>query len=556
MDAFSDPSIERVVVQSSAQVGKTEIANCVIGFFIDHDPSPILIVEPTIDVGKSWSKDRLTPMIRDTKCLSKKVADVKSRDADNTVLHKSFHGGHITIAGANSAASLRARPIRIVLCDDIDAFPASAGSEGDPVSLAAKRTTTFWNRKIGLFSTPTDEGASKIEAEYLKSDRRKYYVPCPHCGEFQLLEFPWIKWPKDEPQNAHYECRFCEKVITDHDKSRMILHGEWRKHAPDVKRIAGFWINELYSPWVSFAEVAQKFYAAKDDVQTLKVFKNTSLGESFKQLVAGTNPGQLVRAKSTFEPQSLPREAVALTCGVDSQLHGFWHVVRAWAADMRSWLIDYGFLKTEAELNDLIFNKSYHYAEGGGSLNIWRVARDTGGTKGYESEISMTEDAYWWIIKNAGRGAQLYATKGSSSNMNVRFRLGEPLLKTQSGRKLPDWFRVVSINTDAMKDYYHYGIDQAINNGPNALFLHNKTGQDYFKQIAAEEKRVNKQGVAEWVRINKENHLFDCEVLAISLAQPQWVGGGVNLFRTGSNGAGTVNQTHGRRRVISSGVEI
>ena len=81
MDAFSDPAIERVVVMSSAQVGKSEIANNVIGFFIDYDPSPILVVEPTIDVAKSWSKDRLSTMIRDTPCLTKKVADTKAPTA-------------------------------------------------------------------------------------------------------------------------------------------------------------------------------------------------------------------------------------------------------------------------------------------------------------------------------------------------------------------------------------------------------------------------------------------------------------------------------------------
>ena len=187
MDAFSDPSVERVVVMSSAQIGKTEMMNCVIGYHIDHDPSPMLIVEPTLEVGKAWSKDRLSTMIRDTDCLRRKVSDAKARDSGNTALHKTFIGGHITIAGANSPASLRARPIRIVMSDDIDANPASAGAEGDPVELAVKRTTTFWNRKIGLFSTPTDEGSSKIEAEFSKSDQR-------HCIVTRTADHQVRRW--------------------------------------------------------------------------------------------------------------------------------------------------------------------------------------------------------------------------------------------------------------------------------------------------------------------------------------------------------------------------
>lgn len=531
MDAFSDPSVERVVVMGSSQFGKTEILNNVVGYFIDHDPSPMLIVEPTIDVGKSWSKDRLSSMVRDTKCLQSKVADVKSRDADNTVLHKMFHGGHITIAGANSAASLRARPIRIVLCDDIDAFPPSAGSEGDPVSLAVKRTTTFWNRKIGLFSTPTDEGSSKIEAEYGKSDQRKYYVPCPHCNEFQLMTFDNVKWPKSEPWNAHYECAVCGGIITDQDKARMILYGQWRKGAPDVKKIAGFWINELYSPWVTFAQVAEKFYASKKNPRELKVWTNTSLGEVWKQVTISVKSDELMKAKCALKPQTVPKDAVALTCGVDQQLSGYWFVVRAWAANMTSWMIHYGFLPTEQDLDNLIFNTSYP-TEGGKSMPIWRVARDTGGTKGEGNVISMTEDSYWWIVKNWGRGAQLFGTKGASRGMATRFKVGEPLLQTPSGKSLPAWFRIISIDTDVMKDHFHYGLQQAVINGPGAFYLHSDTSVDYFRQITAEEKRINgKTGVEEWVKRDKMNHLLDAEVLCVSLAQPQWIGGGVNLLR-------------------------
>lgn len=552
MDAFSDPVIERIVVMSSAQIGKTEIMNCAIGYYIDHDPAPMLIVEPTLDVGKSWSKDRLSTMIRDTPCLTHKVSDVKTRDSGNTTLHKAFHGGHITIAGANSAASLRARPIRIVLCDDIDAFPVSAGSEGNPVELAVKRTTTFWNRKIGLFSTPTDQDASKIEAEYLKSDQRKYYIPCPHCDEYQILEFKYIKFPKGEPEKAHYECRHCGKVISDADKSRMIHRGEWRKHAPDVKRVAGFWINELYSPWVTFGEVATKFYKAKDDKMMLKVFINTSLGESWKQVVKKSDDSEIYKAKCDLAPQTIPPDAVAITCGIDQQMVGYWFVVRAWARDMTSWLIHYGYLPTKEDLDNLVFNTQYPYSDGSGFLPIWRVARDTGGTKGKESETSMTEEAYWWIVRNAGRGPMLFGTKGSSSHMSGRFKVGQPLLKTPSGKHLPEWFRVIEINTGAMKDYYFYGVEQAANRANNALYLHGETEENYVRQVTAEEKR-SVDGEEKWVMIRKDNHLLDAEILCISLAMPQWVGGGVNLM-----GKPKHDPTHHKptgRRVISAGVE-
>ena len=194
MDAFSDPQYSEIVVMSGSQIGKTEIINNIIGYFISHDPAPILCMQPTLEMAQTWSKDRFAPMLRDTLVLKELVKDPRARDSNNTILHKTFAGGHITMAGANSASSLASRPIRIVFMDEVDRFPASAGSEGDPVALTKKRTTTFWNRKIIMTSTPTVKGASRIEQAFSESDQRKYYVPCPECGEFQILYWANTQW--------------------------------------------------------------------------------------------------------------------------------------------------------------------------------------------------------------------------------------------------------------------------------------------------------------------------------------------------------------------------
>src|SRR3990172_3045650 len=187
MDAVSDPPIQTVVVMSSAQVGNTEIINNVIGFHIHQAPAPILIVQPTIEMAEVWSKDRLAPMLRDTPVLKGLVKDPRSRDSGNTLRQKSFPGVQIAMAGANSAASLASRPVRLVGMDEVDRFPPSAGTEGDPVKLAIKPTPNFWNRKVILTSTPTTKGASRIEAAWEESDQRIYEVPCPVCGSFQVL---------------------------------------------------------------------------------------------------------------------------------------------------------------------------------------------------------------------------------------------------------------------------------------------------------------------------------------------------------------------------------
>jgi phage terminase large subunit GpA-like protein len=202
MDAISDARVETVVVMSSSQTGKTEAQLCAVGYHIDQDPAPIMVVMPTERDAETWSKDRFSPMARDTPCLAGRIADPKSRDGTNKILHKRFPGGHLTIVGANAPSGLASRPIRLLFCDEVDRYPFSAGAEGDPVNLAKKRTVTFWNRKIVLVSTPTIRGASRIETAYEESDQRQFWVPCPCCGTEQVLTWGQVRWDKAPGRHA------------------------------------------------------------------------------------------------------------------------------------------------------------------------------------------------------------------------------------------------------------------------------------------------------------------------------------------------------------------
>ena len=251
MDSINDPAITEVVVMSCSQIGKTEILLNAIGYYIHYAPAPILIVQPTLEMARAWSQDRLAPMIRDSNILKAKVADVKSKDSGNTVLHKVFEGGHITACGANSPASLASRPIKIVLCDEIDRYPPTAGSEGDPVMLAKRRSATFWDSKLVLTSTPTVKGASAIESAYEDSDQRLFYVPCHKCNKKQTLKWSQVKWEKDKPETARYICEHCEKKWTDVERVANISKGKWKATQLFNGR-AGFRLNGLYSVWVQW----------------------------------------------------------------------------------------------------------------------------------------------------------------------------------------------------------------------------------------------------------------------------------------------------------------
>lgn len=386
MDALSPYSpCERVVVMSSSQIGKTEILNNFVGYIIDRDPGPVLVVQPRVEDGKSWSKDRLAPMLRDTPCLRGKVADVRSRDANNTTLHKRFPGGHITIAGANSAAGLAARPIRYVLLDEADRYPASAGTEGDPVSLAIKRTATFWNRKIVMVSSPTVKGASRIEAAWLQSNRQSFWVPCPDCGHLQILRWPQLEWPDADPAAAAYRCEHCGALIPAYRKAWMLARGEWRPANPKAK-VAGFWINQLYSPWKEWGETAAEFLEAKESPETLRTFVNTALAEPWDDEAHTSVDLATLLARREHYAAPVPAGAAVLTCGVDVQADRLELELVAWGRGEESWSIEYRVIPGDptgaavwAELDEYLQRQWRH--ENGNILPISACCIDSG----YES---------------------------------------------------------------------------------------------------------------------------------------------------------------------------
>ena len=340
MDCFSS-GVSRIALMCSAQVGKTEMLNNVCGFHIHQDPAPLLMLQPTIEMAETWSKDRLAPMLRDTPVLKDQIGDPRTRDSGNTILHKRFPGGHITAVGANSPAGLASRPIRIVLADEVDRYPPSAGAEGDPLSLAVKRTTTFWNSLVVEVSTPTIKGLSRIEREHENSDQRVYMVPCSYCNHPQRLLWKGVRWPDGEPERAAYHCEECDRPWTESDRHRAVKLGQWTVTNP-AGRFPGFHISELYSPWSTIPKIAVSFIEAKKSAETMRVWVNTVLGEPY-ETDAEVIDYHMLSDPSRLEMwgEKLPLKCLLVTVGVDVQDDGF-HIERvAWAVDEESWSVDY-----------------------------------------------------------------------------------------------------------------------------------------------------------------------------------------------------------------------
>lgn len=510
MDAASDPDVDVVVAVCSAQVAKTETLLNVVGYHMDLDPAPMLWIAPTLEMAEATSKDRIAPMLRDTPALRGKVADARARDSGNTLLHKTFPGGHLTLAGANSPASLASRPIRIVLCDEVDRYPHSAGTEGDPVNLARKRTATFWNRKVVLVSTPTVKGHSRIEAAYEESDRRRYYVPCPDCGEEQVLLWPQVRWPEGRPEEAAYCCVECGALWDDATRMRAIRKGEWRAEG-EFKGTAGFWLNQLYSPWCRLGEAAREFLSAKRSPETLQVFVNTVLGESWEDQGQRIDPAGIMGRLEDWGPHpAAPAGVLVVTCGVDVQDDRIEVERVGWGLDDESWSLDhrifYGDPASPAVWRDLDgYLLEQSATKDGRTLRVMATAVDTGG--------HHTQAAYRFCRERFGR--RVYAIKGVAGE-------GKPVWPKRASRNNKGGVLLFLVGVDAAKDSIMARLKLA---EPGAGYCHFPVGRElaYFEQFAAESRQtklVKGFPVRTWVkRDGVRNEALDLRVYAYAALQ-------------------------------------
>lgn len=346
MDALSPHHPAReVVMMSSTQVGKTEVILNWIGETIEWDPAPMLVVQPTTNVAKRWSKQRFAGMIRETPSLRRLVSPVKSRDSGNTTLMKEYPGGVVVVGGANSAPDLSSMPIKKLALDEIDRYPYDLENEGDPVMLAERRTSTFPRRKIFKCSSPTIESLSRINKAYEDSDQRHYWVPCPHCKAKQVLDWGNLRWIEGKHETAAYACSVdgCGALIEEHHKTWMLESGEWRA-AKQGRAVVGFHLNALYTPiglGESWAELATLFDKVKSDPTKRKVFENTVEG------ICSKDPGekldwQVLQARAAAHAvRTVPSGCLVLTVGVDVQGNRLSVQLVGWGRDHRSWPLDW-----------------------------------------------------------------------------------------------------------------------------------------------------------------------------------------------------------------------
>ena len=340
MMAVTNSKTHTVTIMCCTQLMKTELLNNIIRYFTHLDPAPILMLLPTEKLAKGWSTERLDKMIRDTPVLAETFGAKKSRDSINTILKKQFPGGFLAIVGANAPTDLSSRPIRILLCDEVDKYPLSAGHEGDPIKLVTERTDTFWNALKVHTCSPTIEGRSRIAMEYEQSDKRVYHVPCPHCKAYDEMQWKQVQWEKGKPETAQYFCQHCGEAWSEADRLKAIQRGKWVATAP-FKGHAGFRANKLISPWKPLTFLAAKFLEAKaGGTETLKVFVNTQLAETWKEKGDAPEWERIYERRELYKIGTVPERVLFLTAGVDIQNKRIEVEVTGWGRGKESWSID------------------------------------------------------------------------------------------------------------------------------------------------------------------------------------------------------------------------
>lgn len=493
MNAICDVSIQKVVVMSAAQIGKTDgfILNP-IGYFMHYDPSPIMVLQPTIQMGEAFSKDRLSPMIRDTPILRERVND-KARNSGNTILQKIFPGGHVTIVGANSPSSLASRPIRILLADEIDRYPATAGNEGDPLLLAGKRLTTFWNKKEVDVSTPTIKGLSRIEVEYEHSTQEEWNVPCPACGELSPLEWANVVFDRNNLDEINYTCPHCGAVSSETEWKEHFGGGKFIAAFPE-RKVRGFHLNALASMFVEWREIVQKFITANDEkkkgnIELLKVWTNTEMGQTWEEEGEQVETDDLYKRREKYNCE-VPEEVLVLTAGVDVQDDRFEVEVVGWGVDKESWGIKYqaiyGDLKLKPVWNELdtFLSQTFTTADGR-RLKIICTCVDSGG--------HFTTQVYRFCKERTAR--RVFAIKGKGGADVPYFNRPS----TANSVKAPLF--TIGVDTGKAILYQRLGVKEE---GPNFChFPKDKDRgytQDYFRGLTAEKMVMTyKKGKAQYV---------------------------------------------------------
>ena len=510
MDAFNDPYVQEINFCKPTQVGGTEAMLNMLGWIIMSNPSPTMIVYPSDDLAKDTSNDRLKPSLTKTPEINERFYPNSSKE-----LNLKFRGMKIYLRGSGSPGKLASKAIKYLFFDEIDKMDGASKKEASPYNLAKERTRTFtYSKKIYTCSTPTLKTNYVWQIHEEADEQRQYFVPCPHCGEYITFAFKQIKFPSEEgmsneerAEQAVYVCQECGCLITDKDKIKMLRRGEWidtKKTCEGKPRKVSFWLNALYSRFLTWKEIAMEFLDSKEDPEKLQNFVNSWLAEPWEDTRLRTNADLVLEHQTQTKEFVVPDWAKMLTAGVDVQENCLYWTIRAWGDFLTSQNISHGQAFSFTEL-ERIMNLEYR-TEDGSPMVISLALIDSG----YNAD-----SVYDFCVENS---EWALPSKGSSNPMLSHYKMSTI---NKAGSKAYG-MNLVLIDTGKYKDMIAGRMRKP--SGSGSWMVYAGCDREYAEQVTSEHKvnvRTNNGKVKQvWVQktTHADNHYLDCEVYAMAAA--------------------------------------
>lgn len=518
------PDYDYVVGVMASQTSKTEtLLNIVAHRLSDGPYVPILVVEPTKDLVKAMSSDRFSKMIESTPVLKARL----HRGHQNKVTEKFFSGIRLGFAWAGSATQLASHPCGLVVMDEIDRMNSDVEGEGDPVMIASARTATYWNKKIVLMSTPTIDGASAIWRWYLRGTMMAWSWPCPRCNEFFLPRLRTLKWPKkataEEARHVAYvECPKCKHEIEDRERLRLNAEGRYIRQETDdrgelvpsastvLNSVASFYVPGIASPFVSFGESAAQIVRAYEShsQEEIQAVINTRFGEPFVLEGQRVEVAEVQKLIDLYAESTIPDGCRIITGGIDVQKDGFYFSIRGWGYLSESWLLHYGRIYGDTDLDQVWISLSrlVEIQIVGVPVRRWMI--DAGYRPGDKWRVDQHQ-VKKFVMKHRGKVSPSFGRAKLS---------GESLIRSEmqidaAGQKIKTSIPQYIVDTDHFKQWLHARFRHPLEQ-IGAYHLHRDTTEAYLRHLVSEQMIIRASGERAWVpRVGHENHWFDCEVL-------------------------------------------
>ena len=529
MDAWGNPRVEEVIVCGAPQTGKTLALDACLAYSVARRPGPKMLAMPDDGSAGKVIEAKLKPLLRRTRPTGRKLRAVKA----GKVL---FPDGTIYIASAAAASDRATISVKDLFLDEEGLYRSVSG-QGDPLTDFRERTRSYaYARKIMRVSKPVGGEESSIWRDLESVDEmREYYVVCPACGVSQVMREENIITEHNvrdavrvrREKLGRYRCPHCRYHWNDYARDMAVARGEWGSEQPDsgARRI-GFHLPAILSSAVSLSEIASARLTVEssDDPAVIQGYDNGFWARPYKPVVVASEAETVLSLRDPeLPPRVLPAGYVALTAGIDMQKRGFYYVVCAWTDKLACAVVDYGRLYDWTEVERFCFETLYPAegtagAEDGALMPLWRVAIDSGGTRGEDSEAVTRGEECIRFVAEHGQDL-LMATKGNAHAQMppVKWTLQE---RTPHKRiPIKNGLRLYLLDTDYFKRLVTARMSPEAR---QPLRLHRDCAEDLAMQLTAEELVREASGRQSWRRKRRDNHYFDALCMATACVHPSW----------------------------------